>query len=616
MKRHLSMRGVLAIGLVVLGHIPVFAQTGPGGVGNSLNNVLWLSADYGVYTDAGLTPASDGNDVRQWNDRSGNNKHAVEVNAGNRPNYETNALNGFPVLRFNAGNDERLLSSGVTTGNNASVWVVARYTSLPSPNPGLICASNTAFPSTATDKNVGMWVNSGSLCPWGRGVQTNGTQRDIPQVINTNANTIYAICSIYGNSSITQYVNGQTGGSATFDGTLKNWSEVGIGRQAAEPWNGDIAEVIIFNTAVNHAQRIIIDNYLAAKYGFTLAANDLYTQDDIGFDYEVAGIGQYDGSNIHNDAQGGIVRINTPSGMENGEYYIWGHDNGPLTPTTSNIPAGVVERLERIWRGTMVGSMSFNVHVDLAGIGNPDVANMRLIVDTNDNGSFADETTGAGGVIAAASVNGTVYTFTGVNLAGRRFTFGTVVTPLPVELVDFKAREDNGQVLLTWSTASENNNSYFTLERSQDGKNFQFLATVEGKGTIDSRTDYSFVDVSPLIGRSYYRLSQIDVDGKRDYFSMVKVDVTEAPTLRVYPNPSNGSFSVTLDHSRDWEPVTVTIHDSRGYQVFSGELPINNQQTSRTLAIVLPDTLQPGIYLVSVIHAGVRHTERVMVRRE
>src|SRR5690606_24355623 len=125
---------------------------------------------------------------------------------------------------------------------------------------------------------------------------------------------------------------------------------------------------------------------------------------------------------------------------------------------------------------------------------------------------------------------------------------------------------------------------------------FQFLATVEGKGTIDSRTDYSFVDVSPLIGRSYYRLSQFDVDGKRDYFSMVKVDVTEAPTLRVYPNPYNGSFSVTLDHSRDWEPVTVTIHDSRGHQVFSGELPINNQQTSRTLAIVLPDTLQPGIY--------------------
>jgi hypothetical protein len=618
MKRRLSVRGVLAMGLVVLAHTPLFAQTGPGGVGNSSTNVLWLSADYGVYSDAGVTPATNGANVRQWNDRSGNGKNAIETNSGFQPNYQTNQMNGFPVLRFDAANGDRILSSGVTTGSRATVWVVARYTSLPSNNPGLICASATAFPSATTEKNIGMWINNVSpRNAWGRGMQSNDVQRDIPQVIGTNPNTTYAICNVYGSSSITQYVNGQTGGSVTFNGMLKDWSEVGIGHQAGESWNGDIAEVIVFNTNVNAAQRIIIDNYLAAKYGFALSANDFYTQDNNGFDYDVAGIGRVDGSNIHQDAQGGIVRINNPSGLGNGEFYLWGHNNGSLAPTTTNLPSGVVERVTRIWRGSRIGTMSFTLHVDLDGIGNPALANMRLIVDVDNDGLFTDETTATGGVIPATAVNGTVYTFQNITLPNNaRFTFGTVVTPLPVKLIEFTAREDNGQVLLTWSTASEDNNSYFTLERSQDGENFQFLATVEGMGTNKSKTNYSFVDSSPFIGRSYYRLSQTDTDGERKHFSMVKVDVRETTTLRVYPNPSKGSFQVTLDDTGEQTAVAVTVHDSRGHQVFSGELPLYSHQTSRTLAIDLPETVQPGIYLVSVIQGGVRHTERVVISKE
>jgi hypothetical protein len=618
MKRRLSVRGVLAMGFVVLAHTPSFAQTGPGGVGNSSTNVLWLSADYGVYSDAGTTPATNGANVRQWNDRSGNGKNAIETNAANQPNFQTNQMNGFPVLRFSAANADRLLASGVTTNSRATVWVVARYTSLPSPNPGLIQASTSAFPSDASEKNIGVWVSSGSpYRVWGRGVQSDNTQRNIPEVFATNANTTYAICNLYGSSAINQYVNGQTAGSVAYNGTLKDWSQFGIGRQGTESWDGDIAEVIVFNTDLNIAQRIIIDNYLAAKYGFTLSANDLYTQDNNGFDYDVAGIGRYNSSNVHLDAQGGIVRINSPANLGDGEYYFWGHDNGSLSPTTSNKPAEIVERVARIWRGTLVGAMTFDLHVDLAGIGNPSLANMRLIVDTDNDGSFADESTATGGVIAATEVNGTVYTFKNITLAdARRFTFGTVLTPLPVNLIDFSAKVDNRQVVLTWSTASEKNNSYFTLERSQDGKNFQFVATVEGMGSTNSRTEYSFTDDSPFSGRSYYRLSQTDFDGRREYFSTVKVDVSDTPTLRVYPNPSRGSFNVTLDATGEQTPVAVTLHDSRGHQVFSGEIPIDRNQTSRTLAINLPDTLQPGIYLVSVVQSGVRYTERVVIRKE
>ena len=96
------------------------AQTGPGGVGGSATNPLWLSADRGVYNNAGTTLASNGDNVRQWNDRSGNGRHAGETVLANRPNLVTAVLNGLPVVRYTAANNDRLVSTGLTTGNQAS----------------------------------------------------------------------------------------------------------------------------------------------------------------------------------------------------------------------------------------------------------------------------------------------------------------------------------------------------------------------------------------------------------------------------------------------------------------------------------------------------------------
>lgn len=619
MKRHrssaVSQEAVLAIVLLMIIHIPGFGQTGPGGVGNSSTNVLWLSADYGVYSDAGVTPAANGANVRQWNDRSGNGKHAVETTAANQPNFQTSQMNGLPVLRFSAANADRILSSGVTTNSRATVWVVGRYSSLPSPNPGLLQASSTPFASNTADKSIGIWISSSSpYRVWGRGVQSDNTQRDIPEVISTSPNTTYSICNRYGNS-IEQFINGADGGSVTYNRTLKDWSEVGIGRQGTESWDGDIAEVIVFNTDLNEVQRIIIDNYLAAKYNFSLSDNDIYTQDDYGFDFDVAGIGRMS-SAVQTDAQGGIVRINDAKGLGNNRFYLWGHDSGPLAPTTSDIPTDIVQRLQRVWSGTLQGgSLTFTLHVDFAGIGSPDVANMRLIVDTDGDGLFSDETTGTGGLIPATSVNGSVYTFKDISLGdGKHFTFGTAVEMLPVDLLEFHAEEENHQVVLTWATASEENNSHFTLERSTDGKKFDFVATVEGKGTTNSRTDYSFTDMSPYTGRSYYRLSQTDFNGARKYFPIVKVDVGETgPTLSVYPNPSNGSFQVTVSHPGEPMTTEVAVYDLRGHQLFAAEIPAESDPSSSTFLVNLQDTVPPGMYMVKVNQGGVTLTDKIFV---
>src|SRR5690606_36115807 len=109
---------------------------------------------------------------------------------------------------------------------------------------------------------------------------------------------------------------------------------IGAGRneQAADYFfSGQISEIIMYNAVLNNAERIIVNNYLAAKYGLTLAAaNDIYTMDNPGnrnFDYNVAGIGQANDGSNHTDSQGtGIVRINNPRNLNNNDFLFWGEE--------------------------------------------------------------------------------------------------------------------------------------------------------------------------------------------------------------------------------------------------------------------------------------------------
>lgn len=436
---------ILTVAVLLCLSVASAAQQGPGGVGTSTGNVLWLRADNGVYTNTGGTiPAVNGDPVGRWDDQSGNNRHASHGTVTERPNLITNVVNGLPVLRFVAADGDRLLSTGVAGGNAASVWAVARWSTLPSSNPGIIQASpaGLSFSGGASDKVIGMWVSNASGV-WGRGVQSNGTQANLPENFTTSVNTFYAFLNRYdGSATIEQYVNNNSVGSVNYDGTLRSWSDFGIGRQANEGWNGDIAEVIAFNFAVNTAQRIIVNNYLAAKYGFTLLSNDVYTMDNAGnghYDHEVAGIGRANATNIHNDAKGsGIVRVSNPSGLGNNEYFMWGHDNGALqTTVTTGLPAGVTARFARQWRVSEtadVGAIDMDFYLDgLADFSSGDecsiAQSLRLLVDT-DNDGYADETPISG----AVSLGNNVYRFTGVTAIGdtHRFTLG-VATVDPVD---------------------------------------------------------------------------------------------------------------------------------------------------------------------------------------
>jgi len=578
--------------LVAFCTVQAMAQTGPGGIGSSANNPIWLSGDRGVYKNAGTTPAASGDAVQQWNNRSGNPRHAQQATLANRPKFAPGAVNGLPVVRFTAASGNRMAATGLntSTGGKASVWVVASYRTLPSPNPGMLqgTASGNAYSSDPLDKNIGLWVNNTTKKVWGRGIQTNGTSVNVPAVMTLNANTFHILSTQYDGARITQYVNNASAGTATYNGTLRTWPDMSIGVQAgSEGWDGDIAEVIGYTTVLNSTQQVIVANYLAAKYAITLGTDDIYVQDDPAngnYDHEVAGIGRISAASMQTSSRGsGIVQISAPSNLDDNEFLFWGHDNGALGYWgAGDRPVGVQERLARTWRvnevnrsGAAVDVGAVDITFDLTGLGSVTASDLRLLVDSNNDGSFADEIPIGG----AVSMGGGQYGFPGITAIKNnvRFSLGTAnsaATPLPIELISFNATTTApATVELSWATASEKDNAYFTVERSADLANWSAIITRPGAGNSSFQLNYEATDQDALPGLSYYRLRQTDLNGTTTLSDVVPVFSAsrKEPLPLVYPNPTVGPFTVRFPTPLSI-PARVELMDTAGRVLLTREV--------------------------------------------
>ncbi len=131
------------------------------------------------------------------------------------------------------------------------------------------------------------------------------------------------------------------------------------------------------------------------------------------------------------------------------------------------------------------------------------------------------------------------------------FTLASITSfnPLPIELTTFTVKLNSNIVDLQWETASESDNDYFQIERSVDGVNWEFFATIDGAGTTAIPQSYQIEDRSPYKGENYYRLKQVDFNGVYEYFGpkLVVVPSNNSGNLVVYPNPSNGEFVITAN---------------------------------------------------------------------
>lgn len=119
---------------------------------------------------------------------------------------------------------------------------------------------------------------------------------------------------------------------------------------------------------------------------------------------------------------------------------------------------------------------------------------------------------------------------------------------VPIELLHFQAKATKtNQAQLSWATASEQNNSYFLIERSLDGKQFEVIGKVEGAGTTLEQKDYSFIDETPFEGVNYYRLQQIDFDGAFEYTDIEAVHInSKDETLSIFPIPTHDFLNYNI----------------------------------------------------------------------
>ncbi|HYG50014.1 MAG TPA: T9SS type A sorting domain-containing protein [Flavobacteriales bacterium] len=169
---------------------------------------------------------------------------------------------------------------------------------------------------------------------------------------------------------------------------------------------------------------------------------------------------------------------------------------------------------------------------------------------------------------------------------------------LPIELLAFNAVKNNAHVDVTWKTATETNNDYFTIERSKDGDLWATIALVDGAGNSSQVIEYMDADYSPLKGTSYYRLKQTDYDGNSSYSQVAVVhntDGTEA-NITAFPNPTDGnSFNLEFTGFGD-EEVLVVVRDIRGREYYSHVYLVVNH--SNIVALPLENKLAAGVYLV------------------
>jgi len=187
--------------------------------------------------------------------------------------------------------------------------------------------------------------------------------------------------------------------------------------------------------------------------------------------------------------------------------------------------------------------------------------------------------------------------------------------PLPVTLLFFDAQLIGKQVDITWTTANESNNDFFTVERSEDGVDYQSLTYVTGAGNSNQALYYSVVDKVPIYGLSYYRLKQTDYDGAFEYFKPVTVtyapDVNDDFAIAVYPNPTQGKFWVDVK-GNEGEEVLVVVLDLLGKEHYSKIIIL--EDSIHTIAMDPSNKLASGVYLIVASSSNKLYKKKLVIR--
>ncbi len=222
-------------------------------------------------------PIDDGTAVRLWSDQSGNGYDATQSTTAARPTYIASGLNGLPVVRFD-GTDDHLGLSGGALGllknvAGATIFVAVKYSATAVNAPSFFASRNS------TSTSVRILIRTSTAPKYN--MQATRLDADTAinmnsvQATNTNSVVIQTAKADYQNQTLEQFINGTLDGSTTFatSGNTENADSLAIflGRVSTTYLTGDIAEIIVYNRALNTSELSQVHKYLSMKWGITLA---------------------------------------------------------------------------------------------------------------------------------------------------------------------------------------------------------------------------------------------------------------------------------------------------------------------------------------------------------
>ncbi|HEU4575863.1 MAG TPA: T9SS type A sorting domain-containing protein [Chitinophagaceae bacterium] len=189
---------------------------------------------------------------------------------------------------------------------------------------------------------------------------------------------------------------------------------------------------------------------------------------------------------------------------------------------------------------------------------------------------------------------------------------GNVVSPLPVKFGTVTATALGSSVKVDWQTYNEVNVDHYEVERSADGVHFSTVGSVVANN-VTQLSNYSLTDASPLGGNSFYRVKNVDIDGKFSYSVIVKVSTgSQAARMALYPNPATSGSSIALQLTGLQKGTyKLRVFNSTGQEVFTQQ--VVHTGGSVTQSLQLPSSLRTGIYNVQLSGTDVKWNKALVI---
>ncbi len=374
----------------IYGTLPVAEHppTGPGGIG-SQNGASTLK----LWLDANTVASNNGLTITNWSDVSGNGNNFT---SGNGASYLSSGTNGYPTFNFNGNSNyfERPYSADLSP-TSLTMFTASKSKS----NGNYKCLiSNRDDPSgTATHGYILYASPSSNEWQFWTG-NTTSSWHNNPRTASTT-NSWAGIMFQFDESTNSKLINSSNNGSSSSNSSMtRNTSKpirVGAGKNESTPdyyFYGEIGEIIMFDEVLSTVETIIVQNYLAAKYNYSLSLYDYFNRDNSGsgnFDHKVAGIGKATDGSSHSSSKGtGIVQIKNPSSLNNDDFLFWG-ENQMNSDYSFSTTTDYKERLNTQWRVSHrnnVGSVTLSVEASDIDISEKQTcAALYLIVSSSSN---------------------------------------------------------------------------------------------------------------------------------------------------------------------------------------------------------------------------------------